>query len=418
MASNELPTPIVANLPGGWMETPAESNRRSYVGSNLETMTARTDESHETFINSALHTSSARYYGGRGAGLFSSTPDSTAISPPDVEDKVKNEAVEEHEAALSDTSESEDGHTGGEYASNEPAPAGAVRPALQSRQSKPMTEEDVFRLLSRRRTSQATGLNRTTTGRSVATASSADEEQDEINKLMSRMFGHTRQEASEEEKTRHVGVVFKHLTVKGMGLGAALQPSVGDLFLNPIRFVKNLVTRGPRKAAGKPPVRTIIDDFSGCVKPGEMLLVLGRPGSGCSTFLKILGNQRFGFEEITGDVTYGGTDADEMAKKYRSEILYNPEDDLHYATLKVKDTIKFALKTRTPGKDSRKEGESRKEYVKEFLNTVTKLFWISHTLDTKVGNEFVRGVSGGEKKRVSIAEGELPGILRHVLRLI
>ena len=35
---------------------------------------------------------------------------------------------------------------------------------------------------------------------------------------------------------------------------------------------------------------------------------------------------------------------------------------------------------------------------------VTKLFWIEHTLGTKVGNEFVRGVSGGEKKRVSIAE--------------
>jgi len=304
---------------------------------------------------------------------------------------------------LSDASDSED-KDAEKYESIKPASEAPTRPALQSRQSKPMTEEDLFRVLSRRRTSQATGINRTATRDSAATASSADEEQDEINKLMSRMFGHTRQEASEEEKTRHVGVVFKHLTVKGMGLGAALQPSVGDLFLNPVRFVKNLVTRGPRRTAGKPPVRTIIDDFSGCVKPGEMLLVLGRPGSGCSTFLKILGNQRFGFEEITGDVTYGGTDAEEMGKKYRSEILYNPEDDLHYATLKVKDTIKFALKTRTPGKDSRKDGESRNDYVKEFLRVVTKLFWIEHTLDTKVGNEFVRGVSGGEKKRVSIAE--------------
>lgn len=76
-----------------------------------------------------------------------------------------------------------------------------------------------------------------------------------------------------------------------------------------------------------------------------------------------------------------------MSKKYRSEVLYNPEDDLHYATLKVKDTLKFALKTRTPGKESRKEGESRKDYVNEFLRVVTKLFWIEHTLGTKVGNE-------------------------------
>jgi ABC-type multidrug transport system ATPase subunit len=118
----------------------------------------------------------------------------------------------------------------------------------------------------------------------------------------------------------------------------------------------------------------------------------------------MLGNQRFGYEEISGDVTYGGTDAKEMAKKYRSEVLYNPEDDLHYATLKVKETLKFALKTRTPGKASRKEGESRSDYVNEFLRVVSKLFWIEHTMDTKVGNELVRGVSGGEKKRVSIAE--------------
>jgi ATP-binding cassette subfamily G (WHITE) protein 2 (SNQ2) len=129
-----------------------------------------------------------------------------------------------------------------------------------------------------------------------------------------------------------------------------------------------------------------------------------RPGAGCSTFLKIIGNQRFGYDEITGDVSYGGTDAGEMGKKYRSEVLYNPEDDLHYATLKVKDTLRFALKTRTPGKESRKEGESRKDYVNEFLRVVTKLFWIEHTLGTKVGNELIRGVSGGEKKRVSIAE--------------
>ena len=50
-----------------------------------------------------------------------------------------------------------------------------------------------------------------------------------------------------------------------------------------------------------------------------MLLVLGRPGSGCSTFLKVIGNQRSGFESIDGDVLYGGTDSHTMADKYRSE---------------------------------------------------------------------------------------------------
>lgn len=273
------------------------------------------------------------------------------------------------------------------------------QPALSKTESqREWTENEIIKVLSRRRTGQSS-IDRAKTEDPDAVG-----DQEEINRLMSRMFGRTRQANSEEEKTRHVGIVFRNLTVKGMGLGAALQPTTGDVFLGLPRFLKNLISNGPRSAAGRPPVRTLIDDFSGSIRPGEMLLVLGRPGSGCSTFLKVLANQRFGYESITGEVTYGGTDWKTMQKKYRGEVLYNPEDDLHYATLKVKDTLKFALKTRTPGKSSRAEGESRSDYVNTFLRAVSKLFWIEHTMNTKVGNEFVRGVSGGEKKRVSIAE--------------
>ncbi|KAL8667719.1 MAG: hypothetical protein Q9202_000574 [Teloschistes flavicans] len=271
------------------------------------------------------------------------------------------------------------------------------RPNLQKKGSGKMTEEDLFRVLSRKKTntSDAHGSQLTPVG--------TQEEQAEIERLMSRMFGQNRRENSEEEKTRHVGLIFKNLTVKGMGLGAALQPTLSDPFLGLPRLLSKIFSKG-KSATGKPPVRTIINDFTGCVRPGEMLLVLGRPGSGCSTFLKVLANQRFGYESIQGDVTYGGTDTKEMAKNYRGEIVYNPEDDLHYATLSVKNTLSFALKTRTPGKASRNEGESRSDYIQEFLRVVTKLFWIEHTLSTKVGDEFIRGVSGGEKKRVSIAE--------------
>ena len=276
----------------------------------------------------------------------------------------------------------------------------AKRPGMASGTSNNMTEDEIFKVLSRKRTNQS--------GRQGSHAPSGEEdveeEQAEIERLMSRMFGKGRQGQSEEEKTRHVGLAFKNLTVKGMGLGAALQPTLSDPFLSLPRFLKSLFMRGPKRAAGKPPIRTIINKFSGCVRPGEMLLVLGRPGSGCSTFLKVLANQRFGLESIDGDVTYGGTDAKTMGKHFRGEVLYNGEDDLHYATLSVKNTLEFALKTRTPGKESRNEGESRKDYISEFLRVVSKLFWIEHTMGTKVGNEFVRGVSGGEKKRVSIAE--------------
>ena len=260
------------------------------------------------------------------------------------------------------------------------------------------TEDDLFRVLSRRRTSR--------TGGSDAEKQEEHEETAEIERLMSRMFGHARREQQDDDvnNPHHSGVIFRDLTVKGVGLGASLQPTVGDFFMGLPRTIKNLVTRGPKAASGKPPVRELISHFDGCVRPGELLLVLGRPGAGCTTFLKAFCNQRSGFADVEGDVTYGGSDAETMAKHFRGEVIYNPEDDLHYATLSVRRTLAFALQTRTPGKAARLEGESRKDYVNEFLRVVSKLFWIEHTLGTKVGNEFIRGVSGGERKRVSIAE--------------
>lgn len=278
----------------------------------------------------------------------------------------------------------------------------------QAQEFAPIRTGTVERPKMAQRTSTARGselmqaLTKQRTNQSIASGASG-EEQAEIERLMSRMFGQGRQANSSELQTRHVGVVFKDLTVTGVGLGAALQPTIGDIFLGLPRKIGALFSRNKSVGHGAP-VKTILNNFNGCIRPGEMLLVLGRPGSGCSTFLKVLGNQRAGYKDIEGTVTYGGTSSEVMAKEFRGEVLYNPEEDLHYATLSVQRTLEFALKTRTPGKESRLEGETRSQYVAEFLKTVTQLFWISHTLKTYVGDENVRGVSGGEKKRVSIAE--------------
>lgn len=57
-------------------------------------------------------------------------------------------------------------------------------------------------------------------------------------------------------------------------------------------FLPQLGSQGER--------RDLIHDFSGVVRDGEMLFVLGRPGSGCSTFLKAISNKREGFAGVTG----------------------------------------------------------------------------------------------------------------------
>lgn len=64
---------------------------------------------------------------------------------------------------------------------------------------------------------------------------------------------------------------------------------------------------------------------SGLLKPGEMCLVLGCPGSGCTTFLKAIANERASYAAVRGDVRYAGINHEEMKKHYKGEVAYNQE---------------------------------------------------------------------------------------------
>ena len=69
--------------------------------------------------------------------------------------------------------------------------------------------------------------------------------------------------------------------------------------------------------------RVLLNDFSGSMREGEMLLVLGRPGSGCSTFLKTIACQTEGYTKVEGAISYGGLSPDEVKKSYRDQVIYN-----------------------------------------------------------------------------------------------
>ncbi|KAL4778651.1 ABC-2 type transporter-domain-containing protein [Aspergillus varians] len=149
------------------------------------------------------------------------------------------------------------------------------------------------------------------------------------------------------------------------------------------------------------PKRTILKDLTGQVNPGEMLLVLGRPGSGCTSFLRVLSNDRDSFDEVEGETWYGSMNSN-AAKKYRQQIMFNTEDDIHFPTLTVNRTMKFALRNKVPRE--REDGVGKKEFVQQQKDGILDSLGIHHTKKTLVGNEFVRGVSGGERKRMSLAE--------------
>jgi ATP-binding cassette subfamily G (WHITE) protein 2 (SNQ2) len=142
-------------------------------------------------------------------------------------------------------------------------------------------------------------------------------------------------------------------------------------------------------------------DFA-IINAKSQLLVLGRPGSGTTSLLKVLSNTRGEFKDVSGDVWYGNAGPHE-AKQFRHQIVMNTEEDLHFPTLTVVETLEFASSAKLSG--TRPEHLSKRDaYTSHKTELILNSLSIAHTSDTIVGNEFLRGVSGGERKRVSLAE--------------
>ncbi|KAH8428053.1 uncharacterized protein LDX57_005758 [Aspergillus melleus] len=192
---------------------------------------------------------------------------------------------------------------------------------------------------------------------------------------------------------RKLGVTWSNLTVKAKSAESAVNENIFTQF-----DVIGQVKRRHRKL----PPKEILHESHGCVKPGEMLLVLGRPGSGCTTLLKMLANRRAGYEEIEGDIWYGNMRHDE-ASHYKGQIIMNTEEEIFFPTLTVGQTLDFATKLKVPQQlpTTMRNAEDYRVEMKEFL---LESLGISHTKETKVGDPYIRGVSGGERKRVSILE--------------
>ena len=198
-----------------------------------------------------------------------------------------------------------------------------------------------------------------------------------------------------------MGLAFRDLRVEGYGMGSKLSEDFLSTLALPFRLPSII------KSATNPHIKEILKGIDGCVKPGEMLLVLGRPGSGCTTFLKSLASYRDGYKAINGDVLYEGFTHHKIDGPLRGEVVYAPEDDVHFPTLSTKNTLDFAVATRAPRRDWRvtySERNTRKEYISLFVEMIATVLGLRHTYNTFVGNSFVRGVSGGERKRVSIGE--------------
>ncbi|KAH7310275.1 putative ABC multidrug transporter [Rhexocercosporidium sp. MPI-PUGE-AT-0058] len=201
---------------------------------------------------------------------------------------------------------------------------------------------------------------------------------------------------------KKVGISFTNLKVSGDGAALQLQSTVGSILSIPVRI-------GEHFSFNKKEPRVILHSFDGLLQPGELLIVLGRPESGCSTLLKTMCGELHGLHvDDSSVIHYDSIAQKQMTKEFKGEIAYNQEVDKHFPHLTVGQTLEFAAAARTPS--YRIKGMSRDQYCKYFAQVAMDIFGISHTYNTKVGNDFVRGVSGGERKRVSLAEMMVAGV--------
>lgn len=146
---------------------------------------------------------------------------------------------------------------------------------------------------------------------------------------------------------------------------------------------------GKQKASRE---KTILKGITGTVVPGEMFAMLGPSGSGKTTLLTALGGRLGG--KLSGNITYNGKPFSNTMKR---SIGFVTQEDVLYPHLTVKETLVFTALLRLPNSLSREEKENHAESIIQQLG-------LTKCKDNIIGGSFVRGVSGGERKRVSVGQ--------------
>ncbi|THF96950.1 ABC transporter G family member 25 [Camellia sinensis] len=149
---------------------------------------------------------------------------------------------------------------------------------------------------------------------------------------------------------------------------------------------------GPTRSTDTITERTILNGITGKVSPGEILAVLGPSGSGKSTLLNALAGRLQG-QGFSGSVLANNR---KLTKPVLKRTGFVTQDDVLYPHLTVRETLVFCSILRLPNTLSKNEKITMAESVISELG-------LTKCENTIIGNSFIRGVSGGERKRVSIA---------------
>ncbi|KAG0454843.1 hypothetical protein HPP92_024135 [Vanilla planifolia] len=219
-----------------------------------------------------------------------------------------------------------------------------------------------------------------------------------------------------------IEVRFQHLNIDAEAyVGNRAVPTFFNFFVNKIMGTLGalrIVPSGKRKIS-------ILHDISGIVRPSRMTLLLGPPGSGKTTLLLALAGKLDSTVKVSGEVTYNGHCMNEFVPQRTS--AYISQYDTHVGEMTVRETLAFSARCQGVGTRydmltelSRREREASIKpdpeidvYMKAISvegqeNVITdyilKILGLEICADTMVGDAMIRGISGGQKKRVTTGE--------------
>ncbi|PQQ21430.1 pleiotropic drug resistance protein 2-like [Prunus yedoensis var. nudiflora] len=244
--------------------------------------------------------------------------------------------------------------------------------------------------------------------------------EDDNEKFLKRLRDRTDRVGIEVPK---IEVRFEHLSVEGDAyVGTRALPTLYNSTLNAIEGVLGLVGLSPSKKR----VVKILQDVSGIVRPSRMCLLLGPPSSGKTTFLKALSGKLDDDLRVTGKVTYCGHELSEFVPK--RTCAYISQHDLHYGEMTVRETLDFSGRCLGVGtryemlveasRREKQEGIKPDPEIDAFMKAtavagqktslitdyVLKILGLDICADIMVGDDMRRGISGGQKKRVTTGE--------------
>ena len=148
------------------------------------------------------------------------------------------------------------------------------------------------------------------------------------------------------------------------------------------------------KHGKKPEEKLILKGVSGAVSPGELLAILGPSGSGKTTLLKALGGRVIDRNNTTGKITYNDKP---FSATMNRESGFVAQTNMFYQHLTVTETLVFTALLLLPDSLTKQEKILYAEAVMDQLG-------LTRCKNTIVGGQFIRGISGGEKKRLSIGQ--------------